>query len=59
MSWQAPRPALTRRIAGESEAQATLEQTRQTYERLPNPRKRLAILTEEIGGAAHCQVDNL
>ncbi|MGE5602229.1 MAG: alpha/beta hydrolase family protein, partial [Nitrososphaerales archaeon] len=50
-------PALC--MAGESEAKVTLEQTRQTYERLPNPRKRLAILTKELGGAAHCQVDNL
>jgi hypothetical protein len=37
----------------------TLDQTRQTYERLPNPRKRLAILTKDGGGAAHCQIDNL
>jgi pimeloyl-ACP methyl ester carboxylesterase len=50
-------PALC--IAGESEATVSLEQTRQTYERLPNPRKRLAILTNDIGGAAHCQIDNL
>jgi pimeloyl-ACP methyl ester carboxylesterase len=46
-------------MAGESEAQVTLDQTRQTYERLPNPSKRLAILIREGGGAAHCQVDNL
>lgn len=46
-------------MAGESEAKVTLEQTRQTYERLPNPGKRLAILTKDIGGAAHCQIDNL
>ena len=42
-----------------SEAKVTLEQTRQTHERLPNPHKRLVILTKEVGGAAHCQVDNL
>ena len=52
-------PCPTLCLAGESEAKVTLEQTRQTYDRLPNPCKRLAILTKEQGGAAHCQVDNL
>jgi pimeloyl-ACP methyl ester carboxylesterase len=46
-------------MAGESEAGTTLKQTRETHERLPNPFKRLAILSQEEGGAAHCQVDNL
>jgi len=46
-------------LAGESEATITLKMTRECYERLPNPKKLLAILTKEQGGAAHCQVDNL
>ena len=46
-------------MAGESEAKVTLDQTRQCYERLPHPNKRLAILTKEEGGASHCQIDNL
>jgi hypothetical protein len=52
-----PCPALC--MASESEAQVTVEQTRQSYERLQNPNKRLAVLTREIGGAAHCQIDSL
>ncbi|TFH04074.1 MAG: alpha/beta hydrolase [Candidatus Thorarchaeota archaeon] len=46
-------------MAGDSEAKITLTQTRKCYEQLPNPKKRIEILTEEQGGSAHCQVDNL
>ncbi len=46
-------------MAGESEAEITLKQTTQCFEQLPNSLKRLAIFSEEDGGAAHCQIDNL
>lgn len=46
-------------MAGNSEAQITLTQTRKCFEQLPNPKKRIEILTEEQSGSAHCQVDNL
>jgi hypothetical protein len=46
-------------MAGESEAKVTLDQTRECFKRLPNPNKKLAILTREEGGDAHCQVNNL
>lgn len=46
-------------IAGEDEAQITLKLARECFEKLPNPHKKLAILTREEGGEAHCQVNNL
>ena len=46
-------------IAGEGEAQITLDITRECYEQLPNPLKKLVIFTHEEGGEAHCQIDNL
>ncbi len=46
-------------LAGEGEAPITLQIARETYEKLPHPRKRLVIFTEEEGGEAHCQVNNL
>ncbi|CAG0935957.1 2,6-dihydropseudooxynicotine hydrolase [Thermoflexales bacterium] len=46
-------------MAGESEAAITLKMTRACYEQLPHPQKKLVILTQAQGGAAHCQVDNL
>lgn len=46
-------------IAGEGEAQITLDIARECYEKLPNPRKKLLIFTREQGGESHCQVDNL
>jgi pimeloyl-ACP methyl ester carboxylesterase len=46
-------------MAGEDEARITLELARQSYALLPNPRKQLAVLTRDEGGAAHCQIDNL
>lgn len=46
-------------MAGEGEAEVTLAQARACFERLPNPLKRLTILTKEEGGEAHCQVNNL
>jgi pimeloyl-ACP methyl ester carboxylesterase len=45
-------------IAGEGEAPITLKIARETFEKLPNPQKMLAIFTAAEGGAAHCQVDN-
>jgi pimeloyl-ACP methyl ester carboxylesterase len=50
-------PALL--MAGAGEAKITLELARQCYGQLPNPKKKLAILTKEEGGEAHCQVNNL
>lgn len=46
-------------MAGTDEAEVTLKQTRQTYQLLPNPKKKLLILTKAEGGAAHCQINNL
>jgi pimeloyl-ACP methyl ester carboxylesterase len=46
-------------IAGEGEAQITLDIARECHEKLPNPRKKLLIFTREQGGEAHCQVNNL
>jgi pimeloyl-ACP methyl ester carboxylesterase len=46
-------------MAGESEAKVTLNQTRECFKRLPNPKKRLAILRKGEGGDEHCQVYNL
>lgn len=46
-------------MAGEGEAQELVTQAYECYESLPNPKKRLAILTKEEGGEAHCQVNNL
>jgi pimeloyl-ACP methyl ester carboxylesterase len=50
-------PALL--LAGEGEAPVTLEITRECYEKLPHPRKRMIIFTKAQGGEAHCQVNNL
>jgi pimeloyl-ACP methyl ester carboxylesterase len=46
-------------MAGEGEAQITLDLARQCFAQLPNPQKKLAILTREEGGEAHCQINNL
>jgi pimeloyl-ACP methyl ester carboxylesterase len=46
-------------LAGEGEAPVTLDITRECFEQLPNPRKKMVIFTREQGGEAHCQVDNL
>lgn len=46
-------------MAGEDEAGVTLKIAREMYEKLPHPQKKLVIFTQEQGGAAHCQVDNL
>lgn len=46
-------------MAGEGEPDITLQLARTTYEQLPNPLSKLVIFTEEEGGEAHCQVDNL
>ncbi len=46
-------------IAGEGEAQITLDIARECHEKLPNPRKKLLIFTREQGGEAHCQINNL
>lgn len=50
-------PALL--MAGEGEAQITLELARECYQKMPNPQNKLKIFTREEGGEAHCQVDNL
>ncbi len=46
-------------MVGEDEARITLELASQSYARLPNPRKHLAVLTRAEGGGAHCQINNL
>jgi pimeloyl-ACP methyl ester carboxylesterase len=46
-------------LAGEGEAPVTLEITRECFEQLPNPQKKMVIFTREQGSEAHCQVDNL
>ena len=46
-------------MAGEGEAKITLDLARQTYDQLPNPKKKLVIFTQAEGGEAHCQVNNL
>jgi pimeloyl-ACP methyl ester carboxylesterase len=46
-------------IAGEGEAQITLDIARECHDKLPNPRKKLLIFTREQDGEAHCQVNNL
>ena len=46
-------------IAGEGEAKITPDLARECFEKLPNPNKKLHILTREEGGEAHCQIDNL
>jgi pimeloyl-ACP methyl ester carboxylesterase len=46
-------------MAGEGEARIALTQTRECFRQLPNPKKKLAILTKVEGGEAHCQVNNL
>lgn len=46
-------------MAGEGEAEITLNLARQCFSQLPNPQKKLAILTREQGGEAHCQINNL
>ena len=54
---QITRPALL--LAGEGEAPITLDITRECYEKLPNPQKKMVIFTKAQGGEAHCQVNNL
>ncbi len=46
-------------MAGEGEAQITLDIARECYEQLPNPLNKLVIFTQEEGGEAHCQINNL
>jgi pimeloyl-ACP methyl ester carboxylesterase len=46
-------------LAGEGEAAITLQIARECYEQLPNPQKKMVIFTQEEGGEAHCQVNNL
>lgn len=46
-------------LAGEGESPVTLEITRECFEQLPNPQKKMVIFTREQGSEAHCQVDNL
>lgn len=46
-------------MVGEGEADITLKLARQCYDLLPNPQKKLRILTAAEGGEAHCQVNNL
>ncbi|MFQ5945061.1 MAG: alpha/beta hydrolase family protein [Anaerolineae bacterium] len=52
-------PCPTLCLAGEGEAPITLRIARECYEKLPHPKKKLRIFTDEEGGEAHCQVDNL
>jgi pimeloyl-ACP methyl ester carboxylesterase len=52
-----PCPALF--LAGAGEAPITLRIARECHSQLPHPAKKLVIFTEEQGGQAHCQVDNL
>lgn len=49
-------PALL--LAGEGEADVTLQIVRECFEQLPNPQKKMIIFTREQGGEAHCQVNN-
>lgn len=46
-------------LAGEGEAPITLQIARECFAQLPHPKKKLVIFTQEEGGEAHCQVDNL
>lgn len=46
-------------MAGAGEAKITLDLARECYAKLPNPQKKLVILTREEGGEAHCQINNL
>ncbi len=46
-------------LAGEGEAQITLDIARECYEQLSNPLNKLVIFTQEEGGEAHCQINNL
>lgn len=46
-------------LAGEGEAQITLDVAQECYAQLPHPLKKLVIFTQAEGGAAHCQIDNL
>jgi len=46
-------------LAGEGEAPITLKIARECVERLPHPMSKLHIFTEEEGGEAHVQVNNL
>ena len=45
-------------LAGEGEAQITLDIARECYEQLPNSLNKLVIFTLKEGGEAHCQIDN-
>lgn len=46
-------------MAGEGEANVTLQIARETFAKLPNPKKELRIFTRAENGQAHCQVNNL
>jgi len=46
-------------MAGEGEAKITLDLAQQCYRLLPNPQKKLLVLTQAEGGEAHCQINNL
>lgn len=52
-------PCPTLCLAGEGEAPITLQIARECFAQLPHPKKKLLIFTEEEGGEAHCQVNNL
>lgn len=52
-------PCPTLCLAGEGEAPITLKIARECIAKLPHPQKQLVIFTEEDGGEAHCQVNNL
>ncbi len=46
-------------IAGASEADELIEETKAAYSQFPNPKKELALYDAESGADAHCQVNNL
>jgi pimeloyl-ACP methyl ester carboxylesterase len=46
-------------LAGEGEAQITLDITHECYEKLTSSQKKMVIFTRAQNGEAHCQVNNL
>jgi hypothetical protein len=52
-------PCPTLCLAGEGEAPITLRIACECIAQLPHPMKKLVVFTDEEGGAAHCQINNL